>query len=138
MSTSASKAKSVKAIREEEEKANEKVIREKCETWAVEKFGDQQVKSWSNEHKGLFYLPILDEEDNVEFCLILKPVTRQLLSYASTKLSDDGLYAYLETCMRECFVAGDEKILDEEEYFIPAANQFNKIIDGKKAALVKR
>jgi len=48
------------------------------------------------------------------------------------------LYAFLEAAMRECFIEGDKEILDDDEYFIPAANAFNKILEGKKASLLKR
>ena len=94
--------------------------------------------AWSNQNKGLWYLPIVDYNGNIEKCLILRPITRHILSYASTKIEDEGLYTFLEAAMRECMIEGDSEILDDDEYFIPAAMQFNDIMKGKKAMLLKR
>lgn len=132
------KKETLKEIRERDRKIAETELLAKCEAWAVEKFGEDQVKRWSNEHKGLWYLPVTDEEGNIEACLILKPINRHVLSFASTKIEDEGLYTFLEACIRECKVAGDDVILDDDEYFIPCAMKFNKMLEGKKAALLKR
>lgn len=136
--TDRSAGKSIKAIRERERQSVEGELRKKCEEWAIEKYGEDQIKQWSNQNKGLWYLPITDDDGKIEVCLILKPINRHILSYASTKIDDEGLYIFLESCMRECLVAGDELIIDEDEYFIPAAMAFNKILEGKKASMLKR
>lgn len=130
--------KTLKAIREDNKRKEEQAIRDKCEAWAKEKFSEEKLVSWSNANKGLWYLPVLDEEGEIEACLILKPINRFILSFASTKIEEEGLYVFLEACMRECFIAGDEIILDDDDYFIPAAMKFNKILEGKKATLLKR
>lgn len=130
---------SIKEIRERERKEQDARLREQCQELAYERYGEEQVVKWSNQHKGLWYLPVMDESgDNIEVIALMKPITRHILSYASTKISDEGLYAFLEQCMRECFISGDTAILDDDEYFIPAAMKFNAILEGKKAALLKR
>jgi len=136
--TDQKKGQTIKEIRAREKQEAEKDLRAKCEKWAVEKIGDSELKSLSNRYKGLWYLPILDDDGNVELCLILQPINRHILSYASTKISEEGLYVFLESCLRECMVAGDIEIIDQDEYFIPAAMKFNDILQEKKAALVKR
>jgi len=68
----------------------------------------------------------------------MKPVDRAILSYAVSKMEDGGLYDYLGACMNECFLDGDRDILDDDNYFIPAANSFNKMLEGKKVNLLKR
>lgn len=129
----------VKEIRDRERKEEETRLRELCQQLAYERYGEDQVIKWSNQHKGLWYLPVMDESgDNIEAIALMKPITRNILSYASTKISDEGLYAFLEQCMRECFITGDNSILDDDDYFIPAAMKFNAILEGKKAALLKR
>jgi hypothetical protein len=129
----------IKEIRERERKEGETRLREQCQELAYERYGEEQVIKWSNQHKGLWYLPVMDESgDNIEAIALMKPITRHILSYASTKISDEGLYAFLEQCMRECFIEGDTAILDDDDYFIPAAMKFNAILEGKKAALLKR
>ena len=139
ITTESKKGASVKEIRERERKEKEQKLHAMCSKLANERFGEEQLKKWSVEHKGLWFLPVMDESgENIEAMVIMRPITRSILSYASTKIQDEGLYEFLEAAMRECFVDGDARILDEDEYFIPAANQFNKILEGKKAALLKR
>lgn len=129
---------SLKAIKAKESQEQEAQLRAKCEQLAKEKYGEEQVVKWSNANKGLFFLPILDSEDAIEKLAILKPINRNILSYASTKLADEGLYSFLEVILKELWIEGDREIIDEDEYFIPAANKLNKILDSKKAALLKR
>lgn len=137
--TEEKKGQSIKQIRKAETEKKEMELRAKCEAIAIEKFTEKQMKQWSNDNKGLWFLPCLDEAgENIEKLAIMKPITRSILSYASTKIQDEGLYEFLEAAMEQCFVAGDREIMDDDNYFIPAANQFNKILEGKKAALLKR
>lgn len=134
-------AGSLKEIRDREKKEKELELREKCEVIAIERCGDaDKVKQLSNTHKGLWYLPAINDDGSIEKLLILKPIDRNILSYASTKISDDGLYAFLEAAMKECVISehSDMVMLEDDEYFISAANSFNKIMEGKKTALVKR
>jgi hypothetical protein len=128
----------VKDIKRKEQEAKDKAIKEACEKLAQERFSQDQVIKWSNANKGLFYLPILDSDGNIIKLGIMKPINRHILSYASTKINDGGLYEFLEACMRECWIEGDNEILDDDEFFIPAANSFNKILEGWKAHLLKR
>lgn len=130
--------KAIKQMREKEKQFKDDAIKAKCEALAKERYGEEKVVSWSNANKGLFYLPIINDNDEIEKLGVLKPIDRNILSFASTKINDAGLYAFLEACMRECWIEGDTCILDDDEYFIPAANTFNKILEGKKAALLKR
>jgi hypothetical protein len=137
--TERKKGESVKDIRERERKEKELKLHAECVKLTNERFTEAQMKKWSNENQGLWFLPILDEAgEKIEAIAVMRPITRSILSYASTKIADEGLYEFLEAAMRECFVDGDRSILDDDTYFIPAANQFNKILEGKKAALLKR
>lgn len=134
------KGKSLKAIKEKERLEKEQKLRDQCEKYAYERFGEDEVKKLSNKHQGLFYLPILsDHDDNeIEKFAILKPIDRHILSYASTKIEDEGMYTFLEAVLNECWVDGDREIIDDDNYFIPAAQKINKLLEGKKAAMVKR
>lgn len=137
--TDSNGGKTLKALRKEEQERKNKELREKCEALAVERYGEQQIKELSNSNKGLFYLPILDEEEQtIEKLAVLKPIDRHILSYASTKIEDDGLYSFLGAVLESCWLMGDDEIKMDDEYFIPACGKINKIIEGKKAALVKR
>jgi|GEM_PF-3777460 len=138
MITTDRKGHSIKEMRTREKQEKEKALREKCEAWAVERFGEQELKALSNKHKGLWYLSIVDDEGNIEKCLVLQPINRHILSYASTKIAEDGLYVFLEAVMRECAVGGDQEVIEEDDYFIPAAMVLDDILKGKKASLLKR
>jgi len=128
----------LKEMREAEKQRMDAQLKAACEKLAIERYGEDQVKQWSNKHKGLWYLPVVDEDNNIEVMAIMRPIDRHILSFASTKIEDEGLYIFLEACMRECWVEGDSCILDDDEYFIPCAMKFNKILEGKKAAFIKR
>lgn len=133
------KNETVKEIRERERKEKEAQLKEKCVALANERFGEKEVIAYSNAYKGLWFLPVMSEDgETIEKFALMKPINREILGYATTKIQDEGLYAFLEACMRECFVVGDKEILDDDIYFLPAANKFNSMIEGKKAALLKR
>lgn len=128
----------LKIIKAREAKEKEAALRAKCEALAIERYGEDEVKKMSNANRGLWYLPVIGEDGTIEKLGILKPIDRHILSHASTKIEDEGLYIFLEACMRECWVEGDIEILDDDDYFIPASTQFNKIMESKKVAFLKR
>jgi hypothetical protein len=136
--TDSTKGATIKEIKERDKKMQEASLLVKCNTLANEKYGEEEMKKKSNANKGIWFLPVMDDAGEIDKMALMKPIDRNILSYASTKITDEGLYAFLEAAMRECFIDGDNEILDDDEYFIPAANSFNKILEGKKAFLVKR
>ncbi len=148
--TNNSGRESLKAMKDREKAEKEIEIRKLCEALSIEKFTEETIKQWSNKHKGLWYLPVIKEDGTIEALAIMKPIDRHILSYASTKIEDEGLYTFLEQCMREVFVAAVEPngtavekadesvIITDDEYFIPAAMKFNKIMENKKVAFLKR
>jgi len=132
------KGGSLKEIRKREKERLEKDLREKCNALANTRYGEEEVKKLSNANKGIFFLPVMGDDGEIDKMALMRPIDRNILSYASTKITDEGLYAFLEAAMRECWIDGDDEILEDDEYFIPAADSFNKIMQGKKASLLKR
>lgn len=131
----------LKQIREREKKEKEAAHRIKQEAYAVEKYGQEKIVNWSNANKGLWYMSVDDEDGNIVKLSIMKPIDRHILSHASTKIEDDGLYLFLEACMNECLVNDDEEgkyILEDEEAFIAGAQEFKKIMEAKKVTFLKR
>ncbi len=129
----------VKEIRKREAEEKNAKLRSMCEAYAKERFTEKAVIEASNKHGGLFYLPILnDDETEIEKFAAFSPINRHVLSYATTKLADGGMYVFIEQVMRDTFVFGDMEIIDDDKYFLSAAEVINKIIDAKKAAFVKR
>lgn len=141
MITDKTNGESLKEIRKRKKEEETKILRAKCEALAFERYGEDPIKKLSNTHGGIWYLPVWaadDPEETIEFLAIMKPINRNILSYASTKMEDGGLYDFLQAGMEECFVEGDKEIFTNEEAFIAAANSFNKILEGKKSAMLKR
>jgi hypothetical protein len=128
-------AGNLKAIREREQATIAAELVAKAEEIARERYG-VKLDDWKKLHKAVWFL-VIDNEGVIEKMAVMKPINRHILSYASTKLEDDGLYSFLEQCMRECWIDGDDELLEDDEYFIPAAMKFNKMLEGKKAAFVK-
>src|SRR5690606_14629138 len=102
----------LKSIREKEATEREVFERTACEAYCKKNFPDVDLVKLSNKHKGLWFLPIWDENDKVEKLALMRPIDRHILSYASTKVESDGLYIFLEACMNECFLHGDRDIID--------------------------
>ena len=137
--TDESGGKSLKELRKIEQQEKEKELRVKCEALAFERYGEEKIKQLTNKYKGLFYLPILgDDEETIEKMAVLKPIDRHILSYASTKIDDDGLYEFLGAVLKSCWLEGDMEIQEDDNYFIPACQNINSLMKGKKAYLVKR
>ncbi len=128
----------IKSMRAKEKAEHDEALKAKCKVYANQKFGEEELNKLSNTHKGLWFLPILDDDDEITAIGILKPIDRNIMNYASTKVNDEGLFTFLEVILRSCWVAGDDEIKEDEETFIAAANALNKIVENKKAALVKR
>jgi hypothetical protein len=142
---------SLKQKRDRDQKKKEAELLAKCNEMANEKFGQDEVVKMSNANKGIWFLPVMDETgEKIEALALMKPIDRHTLSFAMSKLEDEGMSVFLEQCMRECFVASVEPdgsttqepdkciIITEDEYFIPASMKFNKILEGKKVAFLKR
>jgi hypothetical protein len=74
---------SLKEIREREKAEKDKGYRDQCETILTTRIGgdSSRIAELSNKNKGLWYLPALDEEGNVEKMMVLKPIDRNILSY---------------------------------------------------------
>ena len=121
--TDSSRGASLKEIREREKKQADDALKAKCEALATERYSIEKIEEWNRINNGLWYLPIIGADGEIEALALMRPISRHALSYAS---------------MNECFIEGDRKIIDDDEYFIPAANSFNKILEGKKSALLKR
>ncbi len=128
----------MKEMQKLEKEKEAKALLEKCNARADELYGAKAMAQWSNANQGLWFLPIIDEEGNIEKMMIFKKIDRNILSYASTKLETDGAYVFIEQCMRDCYIAGDMEIIEDDDYFLPAMSKFQAMIEGKKAAMLKR
>ena len=135
--TDNTKGESLKEIKIRQRKEKEAELLAKCEAFAADKYGKDKLDEYRKKYDCIWFMSVMDEEDNIDALAIMRPVNRHILSFASTKITDDGMYGFLEQCMRECWLEGDMRILDEEEYFVPASQEFNKIIESKKVVFLK-
>lgn len=132
---------SLKEIRKRKKQEEQAKLKEQCEAYILAKWPELDLAKLSNSNGGLWYLPVWDSDDEtqeIKYLLIMKPINRNILSYAATKMEDGGLYDFLGAGLEECCVHGDKELFNDEESFIAAATSFNKIIETKKAALLKR
>lgn len=128
---------SLRDMRERKRLEEEALQLAQAEAAAVEKYGAEQIAAWRKQYGAIWFMTFLSEGKEVEKIAIFRPIDRQVLSFAASKMEDDGLYGFLEQGMRECWLAGDEEVLEDDNYFIPAAQKFNKIIEGKQVAFLK-
>lgn len=128
----------LKELKAKEAKEKDEELKAKSAALAEERYTKEQIHAWSNQFGGIWFLPVINEDGSIEKLALMKPINRHILSHASTKIEDEGLYSFLEACMRECWLEGDKEILEDDDYFIPSAMKFNKIMEGKKVAFLKR
>lgn len=127
----------LKALRDKEKRAEEVKQKAVCEKYVAERFGEK-VNHWRKEHGKIWFLPVFAEDgETIEKFAIFKPINRTILNYATSKLEDSGLYGFLEAAMMECWIDGDDEIIQNDEYFISSAQVFNKVIESKKVAFIK-
>lgn len=126
---------SLKQMREKEAAKKDAELKVKAEELARQRYGGK-LDEWRKTFRNVWFL-IVDQDGEIDKMAVMKPINRHILSFASSKIEDAGLYSFLEACMRETWLEGDEELLEDDAYFIPASMQFNKMIEGKKATFVK-
>lgn len=122
-------------MREKEAASREAALKVQAEELAKARYG-VKLDEWRKAYRNVWFL-IIESDGQIDKMAVMKPINRHILSFASAKIEDAGLYSFLEACMRETWLDGDAELLDDDNYFIPASMQFNKMIEGKKATFVK-
>lgn len=102
------------------------------------------IAAWKKENpRGVWILTVFkdDEEDTDPDAVaesktgyVRKP-TRQELSAAMT-LKNDPL-GQAENILRDCWLGGDEELLEDEDYFQGAVSKFSEIMEVRKAEIKK-
>jgi acyl-coenzyme A synthetase/AMP-(fatty) acid ligase len=90
----------------------------------------EEIQALKEEHGDIFLLSVEDK------CCILKTPNRKILSYATTASQKDPL-KFNEVILKNCFVAGDTEIKDDDSYFLSAGKQLVDIIEVKESRLEK-
>lgn len=90
----------------------------------------EQIQEWKAKYGQVFKITVEDKQ-----CYLRIP-TRKDLSYASAA-GKDNIFAFNESILNNCWLAGDEEIRTNDEYFLGASEALGGIIKAKKSKLVK-
>lgn len=90
----------------------------------------EQIEGYKKEYQDIYLVTVEDKK-----CYLHKP-TRQTLDLAlSSREKKRSLYG--ETILKNCWIAGNKEILEEDEYFYAATSQLDDLITFKDAELKK-
>lgn len=97
----------------------------------IDRFGEEKVNQWRKEYAPR-QLNIIVVEDKVA---VLRPVGSQEVANFSMMVAepDKGLDVASKYLLEELWIDGDTVLRDDEEYFISAMLQMQRIIDLKKS-----
>jgi hypothetical protein len=90
----------------------------------------EQIADLKAKHGDLFLITVEDK------AAIFKRPTRKALSYAAKAGEKDPL-AFNEVIMRDTFIEGDKELMEDDGYFLGAANQIAEIVSVKTSSLEK-
>ncbi|MCZ2393054.1 MAG: hypothetical protein LC105_04245 [Chitinophagales bacterium] len=96
----------------------------------MEKLSQEEINQLKAKHGALHLLEVEDK------WAILKNPSRKTLSYASSVASKDPI-KFGEILLKDCMVAGDDEIQNEDAYFLAASAKVAELIKVKEATLVK-
>jgi len=94
------------------------------------KLSEQEIEALKQKHKTVFELVVDDA-----VCYLRKP-GRQDLSAASSLSNGDGLL-FNEQILNDCWLAGDERIKNDDDYFLSASAKISGLLETKVAELKK-
>ena len=89
-----------------------------------------QINNWKKKHGDVFLISVEDKK-----AYIKKP-TRQVLSHATAVGSNDP-FKFNETILNDCWLAGDDEIKFNDDYFLAVSGQLDKVIEIKEAEIKK-
>ena len=94
-------------------------------------FTEKKIEELKAKHGEIFAIEIEDKS-----CLFRKP-TRKDISFAQASATNNNIYKMQEVLYENCWLEGDPEFKENVDYFLPALDQFSKIIETKTAELKK-
>lgn len=91
---------------------------------------EEEITALKAKHGKLFMLTIEDK------CAVLKAPSRKVLSAATAIATKDPM-KFNEILLKDCMVAGDPEIQEDDSYFLAAAGKIAEILEVREAELVK-
>lgn len=90
----------------------------------------EQIEEWKKKHGEIFELVIEDKS-----CILRKPKIKDLS--AATVVGQKDPFAYNRIIMNNCWLAGDEEIKTNDDYFLAAGSKLGEIIEVKESEIKK-
>jgi len=90
----------------------------------------EQIEAAKAKYKAVFEITVEDKK-----CWLHKP-DRNVLDLANSASSKKSS-KFNETILRNCWLAGDKDIVEEDDYFYGASTQLDELITFKNAELKK-
>jgi hypothetical protein len=95
------------------------------------KVNQKQIDTWKKKYGDIFKI---DFEDGKE--VFLKKPDRKVLSLAMTKAQTNPL-GFAEVILNNCFLGGDADVKTDDNYFLGASAQLEKVMEVKSAEIKK-
>ncbi|MDY0104396.1 MAG: hypothetical protein RBS07_15780 [Lentimicrobium sp.] len=104
------------------------IARKEVEAELISRFGADKMQ----EYRAMFKrkLPVIKIEDKIA---LLRPIGAEEIAQFSMLMVTESLNAACRYIMQELWLDGDTIILDDEEYFMAAMLQVQKIAEVKKS-----
>jgi hypothetical protein len=90
----------------------------------------QEISALKEQHSVVYEIEIEGKKG------YFKKPTRKTLMYASSMLNSNPL-RFNEILMKECWLGGDECIINDDDYFLAVSGKLGEIIEVKNAELKK-
>ena len=90
----------------------------------------EQIEEWKKKHGSIFQLDVEDKS-----CILRKPTIKDLS--AATAVGQKDPFAFNRVILTNCWLAGDEEIKTNEDYFLAAGGKLSEIIEVKESEIKK-
>ena len=90
----------------------------------------EQIEEWKKKHGAVFELTIEDKS-----CILRKPTIKEIS--AATAVGQKDPLAFNGVILTNCWLAGDEEIKTNSDYFLAAGGKLGKIIEIKESEIKK-
>lgn len=90
----------------------------------------EQIASWKKSYGDVFAISV-----DGKVCYLRKPGRKEMSYAASIGMTDP--MGVSEAIMNTCWLGGCEEIKTQDDLFLSAVSQIDKVVETKKAELVK-
>lgn len=98
-----------------------------------QRFGEGKVKAWQKEYAPR-KLNVIEVEDKLA---VLRPIRAEEVSQYTMIYLSDGMDKASSFLLNELWLDGDKEMIDNEDYFISAMQEVDRVVSLKKSAFYK-